>query len=544
MAVDERGTTTTVKILGDGAFAGSIADIENFSAEEDATPVHWADLGGGVGTLSFEVQNLDGHDGSILLNGQLFELFDPFAGTQRGYIEDLTVRDGALSVRASSAAVALVALRSAAAYGGTLGGALTYYLALCDVTTGFTIDPAIAALPVSLPSWNERVWDQLRKLGVIYRFEIATVAGTIVFRRLRQRTLEMRKSTEISTSVGMSNAVRSVECFYYSNVWKSEGQAYPDPNLPYGERTVISVQAGETLITNIPVNVWLTEVEQPVHGGNLMWDHQPTRSIYSVVDRDGQPVTAQQWKDMGGSVSFAIGEDGRSVDVTVVGGISSERGPYRLAASSRDRTYQYGSLFIMGRGTFFLKRSMNGLTGAGENANPTDEVFVIDDPLISTPQQAAEVLTGATQRMAGMAQTITVNSTVVNRRGDTGVLIYPTFDDFAGASPSGQTFDGWATAYANKTFNQFDAAQADLVKDDFANQAFGGIAGARVLYGDAYYRVLSGTINPEGFSWTGEFDTLHSDFDAVWAGATFSQFESQWSGFSFEQFELSPLHRD
>ena len=168
MAVSDRGSTTTVKILGKGDFSGSIADVEGFSANEDATPTNWDSLSGGVGDITFSVQEDPSATGSILLTGQEFELYDPFAGTQRGFVENSSVKDGQLQVRASSRAVVLVAERTAVAYTGTVGGALTYYFALCGMTTGFAIDPTIGAIPVTLPSWKERVWDQIRKLAAHY----------------------------------------------------------------------------------------------------------------------------------------------------------------------------------------------------------------------------------------------------------------------------------------------------------------------------------------------------------------------------------------
>ena len=544
MAVSDRGSTTTVKILGKGDFSGSIADVEGFSANEDATPTNWDSLSGGVGDITFSVQEDPSATGSILLTGQEFELYDPFAGTQRGFVENSSVKDGQLQVRASSRAVVLVAERTAVAYTGTVGGALTYYFALCGMTTGFAIDPTIGAIPITLPSWKERVWDQIRKLAVIYRFEVATVSGVVVVRPLRQRTVEMRKLTEVSHSFGLDNAVKEVHCYYYNNTWQTAGQAWPDPLTAFTERTIISVDAGETKETSLSVNAWLDTLTVPLHVDHLAAEEPTlTRTTYAIVDKEGVMVTVEDWRNGGGMLTTEIGKDGKSVIVKVRGMITQDRAPYKIASASEDGEYEYPALWVIGKGTFFQKNIITGLTGAGPAVNPTDDVFVIDDPMISTAKQAVAILTATAQRKTGLSQTVSMSSTAVNRRGDTGLFLYPTFNDYEATVAPGQNFNGFDALWAGKNFDNFDEAQEALVRDDFANQAFGGIAGSRVLYRDAWYRVTSGTVDEEGFTWDAEFDTLHSDFDGAWAGSTFDGFDTQWSGYEFEHFEMSPLYR-
>ena len=81
---------------------------------------------------------------------------------------------------------------------------------------------------------------------------------------------------------------------------------------------------------------------------------------------------------------------------------------------------------------------------------------------------------------------------------------------------------------------------ASLTKDDFVNQAFGNIAGARVPYRYSIYRIRSHATE-EDTSYDAEEDTLFADFEPLWDNGTFGDFDDFWDGFTFGEFDLIPL---
>lgn len=512
--------STEVEILGDGAFAGAAANIGSYSVTEYGSPVALTNTQSGVGSISFEVVDDDSFNGTLLLPSQRFRLDDPYAGQLEGIIDGLNSQnDTSVNVTASGALLPLVSQKSAPAMTGTLGLALIAYFALCGIDDGFQFDSDIAAIPVDLPSWTGDVWTQIKKLQAIHQFEIADVAGQILVRKLRLRQIDVQRYTNTTLDLGRADAAQIVEVYYYNNQWKTNAQVYPDPATSIVDRSIISVQASETTTTNVDAGMWISQIQQPTQVTSLPWNNTSVTSVYSVVDKDGQPVSVTDWRNGGGLVTFAIGADGKSVDVTVRGMSTNSRAPYRIASSSDDREYQYAALYIAATGVAFKKEMLWSATGASLEDAPADAKITIDEPLVGTRAQAQSVLTNAVMRAAGFSQTLEINATAVNRRGELGQVLYPTFAQFNATIPS-TTFTTFNAAQAGKTFAQFTSAQAALVQGDFANQAFGGVAGSRVGHRYAMYRVRDARMSPGAVSFTAEYDTLFSDWEAEFSAAS------------------------
>lgn len=536
--------TTEVEILGVGDFAGAAANVSNYSVTEYGSPVTLVNMQAGVGSASFDVIDDTSFNGSLLLPSQPFRLTDAYAGELEGVIDGLSSDDDTMvSVNASGALLPLVSQKTAPAMTGTLGLALITYFALCGITDGFQFDSAIAAIPVSLPSWTGDVWTQIKKLQAIHQFEIADVAGKIIIRKLRLRNIDIQRYKGMSLDLGRNEATQVVEVYNYNNQWKTNAQVYPDPESSIVDRSIISVQANETTTTNVEAGMWISQVQQPTHVTSLPWTNTSVTSVYAVVDKDGVPVSTNDWRNGGGLVTFAIGADGKSVDVTVRGMTTNSRAPYRIASSSSDREYQYAALYIAATGVAFKKEMLWSTTGASLTDAPADTKVTIDEPMIGTRAQAVSVLSNAVMRSIGFSQSLEVNATAVNRRGELGQVIYPTFAQFD-ATVVGDTFAVFNAAQGAKTFATFTKEQGALVQEDFANQAFGGVAGSRVKHRHAMYRVRDSRMGPGAVSFTAEYDTLFSDWASAVgaAGPSFSSFNTLWSGKTFEQHARMPLY--
>lgn len=527
-----------VRILGDGSFAGTVADIGNYTVSEDGSPLGMGDLSGGVGGASFTVVDDPSFNGSMLLPGQPFQLLDPHAGYLQGVIEGGTVADEAiLSLTASSRLLPLVSTRAIAPSEAPLSSVISALCAMCGITDGIQIEPGLASVTARVPAWEGEVWTLMKQLMVVHKFEMAVVDGVIVARSLRQRWVDVTRYESTNLTYDRTGASHIVEVYYYNNEWQVLGQAHPDPDEPLADRSIISVGANETSTTNIPVNMWIESVEQPTHVVSLPWDPSGS-SAYSVVDKDGNPVSQIDWANGGGLVLFEVGADHKSVDVTVRGATSNHRAPYRIASSSADRGYQYSALVIRATGMKFKREMVWSPTGVSLENAPADAVTIIDEPIVSTHQQAIEVLSQAVRENRAANQSLEVTASAVNRRGETGVPLTPTFAEWHAVRPSIATFASFNAAYSGESFGDFAEDNTIGYRNAFANQAFGGVCGARVRHRDNIYRIRSATLSPGRVSWSADPDLLFSDWEA---GGTFSDFSAKWAGKSFESFGRMPL---
>jgi len=171
---------------------------------------------------------------------------------------------------------------------------------------------------------------------------------------------------------------------------------------------------------------------------------------------------------------------------------------------------------------------------------------LIDNEHIDTEDEARHIGLWALKRWGAARHTISVSTTGINRLGDTGSYAYPVIEAFneKWSTPPGQLIEDFNLEWAGKTIADFNKYWFDTVKDDFANQAFGNIEGARVKDRDAYFRIRSGTVSPYGVNYSAEEDTTIADFNAVWAGMLIEDFNAEWIGERAQDFSTAPLRRN
>src|SRR5690606_34728149 len=98
-------------------------------------------------------------------------------------------------------------------------------------------------------------------------------------------------------------------------------------------------------------------------------------------------------------------------------------------------------------------------------------------------------------------------------------------------------------AWSGQTIDQFRQYMFLQVQDNFENQVFGNVSGARVRYRDAWYRIRSAGVTQDGIQGaSAERDTLISDFNAEFDGVTFADWNSIFDGMKFEDYALIPLY--
>jgi len=97
------------------------------------------------------------------------------------------------------------------------------------------------------------------------------------------------------------------------------------------------------------------------------------------------------------------------------------------------------------------------------------------------------------------------------------------------------------TLKAGLTMGDVTAQQFELVQADFANQAFGNVAGARVLDDGMWHRIRNATISPSSIGYTAERDTTMGDANTVYAGMTMGQVNDLRLGQALGDFNTQPL---
>ena len=534
----------------DARIAGTLVKgVSAYSVDEESTPVDIADTTGATGRFSISSFSM-----TTLLakrsRRKAVTLEDRSQGTTQGIISTPARSDGTTVLNASSRMTLLAVQRTAQPFTGTLGDYFIYLLSLVGITSNYVIDASLSSIPVTVPGWQGDVWFHMKKLLPIVGAEASLVSNNIVLRPLRGRVTVDKRDISFDWSVDDTNLARSVEGYYYNNQYKTNALAYPNGGWSTDVQ-VYQVDAGEVIEFDIPLEASLASVVQPV-SQNFVGRYDVSASVYSVMSSDGFPYSAAQWDDEGGKIEVVINEDTRSLTVKITGSRNEQYAPFRIAATAGPSD-NYSSLRILGEGVFFDKVLVNIPTGVSPDLTSEEVGVTIENEFITTQTQLFDRMIWTLGRFNGSRQTISVKTTGVNRAGDSGSYAYPTIKDFNAYAVA----QGWTsiaqfnTFYSGKTIAQFNAAWFATVVNNFVNQAFGNIAGARTLRDFVWWRIRRATISPDSISYTAEGDTTTGDFDKAWTddgvAKKISDFNTQWSPggvpMTIRDFNVAPLER-
>lgn len=530
-----------VEIVGNGKYAGSRSSITSYTVTEDSTPLDPADSSGGTGTITFGAKEDPAYDGSVLLLNDTINLSDTGSGTTTGRVNGVSASNGIATITADGRLNLLNSTGDIPPIDGTLDEAVRQILALAGITTGIFVDVSLRSIPVKARGGNKNYWFMLKEMCSALQIEVALVSDNIVVRPPRERTAFMGKIKSESHSVKNVDLAQSVEVAYYNYVEVSNGMVYP-----YGgwnsEVSVYQVDAGETRTINIPVDVALSSLSQPTMVSFVDQYYTGPTSVYAIAGNDGLPISPTLWANYGGSLTVAIGEDGESIDVTVTGMTEAVYAPYQIAMSSGASNY-YSSLRIIGTGLGFKRELLRVPTGAPAEKASQEVGTTVDNPWIDTKADAYAAAFRAAGKYASPQQSLEISATFINRAGESGSYVYPTFADF-NPTVAGDTFADFNGDWSGQSFEDFNEYQFSLVQDDFTNQVFGNVGGARLPFRDAIYRIRTASIAQNGITTaSSESDTLFSDFNPIWAGEDFDAFNTQFAGLKFEDFAVIPLAR-
>lgn len=521
-------------------------EAESYSVREESTPTSSEDSSGSVGTLDFSFK---GVKDPLLLEGLTVSLLDTRRGTTIGYVSSVTENDrGSASVTCLSRLGRLnIYDVQAQPFSGTLQDAYRYYLNLAEQTTDILVDPSIASRPVVFPGWNGELWFHLKQMAAAQDCEIALVSNVILLRPLRSREAIDYRNISRSRSHGGTQLARAVEVYSYNNRPITNELVYP-PGGWVPEVEVIAVSAGQTVVRNIDLSASVSYIEQPIMG-TFVDQSYITSSVYTIVGDDGIPVQPQQWRDFGGSLEVAINPDTVSLSVTViapVGIMSSKAEPistFSVALGSDLTGNRYSTLRIIGTGVAFDRQVQRVRTCVPDQLTGTDVGITIDNPFLSTIDQAYGAGVKAARWYAGESMSLDGAVTSINRLGDSGAANYPKYS-FDQSQWAGKTYAQVQTANAASTYQSIEDAYYAITRDDFDNQVFGNAGGVRVWdeTSKRWYRNRSSQITTSDVTIQCDDDLTHFDVDGKYEYVTYATEKALFAGRTYSQRDRLGLY--
>lgn len=490
----------------------------DYEVSEDATSVNPHDLNGGVGAITLTVSALEN---SRRAKGLSVHLADDTQGSTEGVIGSVSGSEDEYTLAIDTNLYLLTAHRFARPYNGTLGGLFDYYFSLVGIQNGFIVDSAIINKSVTVPGWEGIVWDKIKEVCVARHIEIAVVSDNIIVRPVRKFVANNDNELSTEWSTDNDNRAQSVDIMYYNNQFKSAGLIYPlDHDFISPRIETVDASATITVEYNLSVGsgepglgVSISTIDQPECITSSSIDYNGPSS-YSVLDKRGKVVKAGTWKNGGGKVKVDISDDRSAITVSITGMRDVTRGPYTIAVPASSSQESLSSLVLWGSGVFYDKKVLTIPTGNTAVNSATESGGTIDNPFINTLGDAAIIGSWAAAALVDGGSSIQVSALNVNRTGPKENYNFPTILDF-NLDNTG-TVGEFNTLWAGKGAWDLNNHLISLVANEFDNQGFGNIAGARVYNEEAWYRIRTATINDEGVSYTADLDTTVGDFNAIW----------------------------
>lgn len=516
-------------------------EADSYSVQEDSTPTKSDDSSGSVGTFTFSIPKTPGMK-PWLFAGLDVSLKDTRRGSTVGYVSSVSETDNnSVQLQCQSRLGKLNIYNvNAAPFSGSLRDAFAYYLSLAEQEFDLLVDPQISNRPVIFQGWSGELWFYLKQMAAAQDCEIALVSNVILLRPLQQREAIQHRDVSRSRTYGSNQLARAVEVYYYNNRVITNKLVYP-PGGWSDEVEVISVGSGQEIERPLELSSSVTSIQQPVMQ-TFVGPNFNSSSVYTIVGDDGLPIPPQQWADRGGRLWVTINPDTKGLTLHLVGArnIANKDGTiianYSVALGSDTAGNRYSTLRIVGSGVTFDKQQVTVRTCIDDNLTGTDVGITIDNPFLSTLDQAYSAGVKSARLYAGHQMLVNGQLTTINQLGDNGSASYPRYS-FDQAQHQGKTYAQVRTLNAGKSYYTIEQAYYAVVRDDFDNQVFGNANGVRVWDRNSsrYYRVRSATISTDTVDFEAEDDTTHLDFDE-WIGTrTYAQDKAAGGAVTYSQ---------
>lgn len=519
--IDDPGGEIFVRTSGTGAFQGGPTNVVNYSYTEGSTPLVPGDESGAIGDVSIDV--MDCNNSSILLYKDEFFLRDRLHGSVVGNIESVSSSNQLITMGGRSRLAFLNVEKILGPQTGTVEEIMNYILGEVGIGGNVVYDESLSTETIDTPGYEGDVWVFVKQLASAYEFEVTVIRNFIVVRPTRQRLLDATNIIDESWQIQDIELAQEFDVAYYNYTPEEDFLVYPKGGWN-PEVTVYQVEHNETITFDIPIEFYLTSINQPTVQDTVSKDYAGPASFYSASGNDNLPVSANFWNDFGGDMSFAIKGPGDVIEVTLTGPDYEPLSPYSISIS--DGSTSYSTLRITGTGTNYERLLYTEKTGLGPSDTPTAKGAEIDNPAIDTLEDAKRYALFARRLYALPKQTFSTSSREFPRlEGSVPFFFYPTFAEFNSTLSASYTFNDFNSDYGGLTFDQFTTQLLNTVP-----QGMGEVSGARVQLRDAMYRVRSVSTTPDIVSIEAEYDTLFEDLIAVFRAPQWKDTAPAWGG--------------
>lgn len=441
-------------------------------------------------------------------------------------------------------------------FAGTLRDAFTYYLGLAGVTTDLFVDDEVGDRPVVFPGWNGELWYYLKLMAAAQDCDVSLVSGIILLRAIRKRVATSNRDTSRGISTGSNTLAQAVEVYQYSNREITNELVYP-PGGWVPEVQVLTVNAGETTEYTLELSSSVSSIQDPVMQTFVPKSYDSS-SVYTIVGDDGLAVPPALWAANGGSLSVSISRDTTHLVVKLQGatGIPTTAGVasqgFSVALGSDVSGNRYSTLRIVGTGVAFNKVKKRIRTGVPEERTATDVGVTIDNPFISTVDDLYRTGTRAAKQYAGVTMSLRGDVIAINRRGDSGVVTYPTYGQVQESLTSSlgtPTYSDVEDYYFPLSLNSYESVRQhwfEVFRDDDVDQVFGNAAGARIFDQRTrrWYRIREASPSPGGISLgSADDDLIMGDVQNLYNDLTYGSVQDLLGLFTYREAELAGLWR-
>ena len=529
--IADPGGEISVRTSGTGTFRGGPSNVVSYSYTEGSTPLVPGDESGAIGDVSMEV--VDCNNSSILLYKDEFFLNDRLHGSVVGSVESVALSTGQVTMGGRSRLALLNVERTLQPQTGSIEEVLTYIFGVVGAGGNVVYDAALPETDINTPGYQGDLWVFVKQLASAYDFEVTVIRNFIVVRPVRERVIDATNITEENVQIQDIELAREFDVAYYNYEPESGFLVLPKGGWT-PEAQVYQVNHNETVEFEVDLEFFLTSVQQPTVQDTVAKDYG-TASVYAVSGNDNLPVSAAFWNDFGGDMAFEILGEGNRLKITITGPNYEPLSPYSISIS--DGSTSYSTLRVVGDGMNFNRQLYTEKTGLKPSDTTVEKGAEIDNPAISTLQDAKDYALFARRLYALPSQTFGTSARTFPRlEGSIPFIFYPTFADYNSSVPADYSFNSFNSEYSGITFDQFTTQVLNTVP-----QGFGEVSGARVQLSDAFYRVRNVTITPDGISIDTEYDTLFRDLIAVFRAPQWKDVAPAWGGMAEDWDEVVVL---
>lgn len=522
---------------------GKIVEGGSYRISEASMPLAGGDSSGAVGTINIDMRE---KDGSPVQLEKTIEFIDTSRGSTVGTVRTLDHNRGAAfpwKVVADTRLGDFNIEVQAQPFTGTLENGFRYYCSLANIDSGIIVDPSFASRPVNFIGWNGNLWSHMKMLAIGVGADLNVISSNVVLRPVRAFTALARRDIDSNVSYDGRQLALKQEVVWYETEHVQNGLVYPPGGWNRDVR-ILSVNAGDTTEITLDTDSSITSIAQPVCLAVVPPEHDSS-SVYTVVGDDNIVIQPAQWADYGGKLSVAISPDTRKLIVTMTGasGLHQINGSpmktFRIALTAGTSESTYSTLRIVGDSIRLNQSSIAIPTGVEAWRTGQEFAPTIDNPFLNTLSEAYSAGTRGARRHSGKNVSMSATVTAVNKRGERGTANYPPYDKFQ-ELVQGQTYAQLDAAEAGNTYDGLQADLFELVQDDFDNQVFGNINGARMYDKSSgrWFRVREATTQWGDMAVQSDDDITWDDMQDRFSDMTYDQFDAHYSGLSYLEADL------